>query len=205
MEDTESGSTLDHPSAAAPRRSLGGSGIGVDATGMIALVLVSFLGGGLANRFRTQPLPLVYESRAQAMGQAIVGLEDKGIPSVPDAGPQEPPHEIRLDEFQSFVSERQGVILDARPAVFYHEAHVPSALSLPRETFVESYQDLRTALEASKNRPVAIYCSGADCPDSQLVSDALTKLGFRHLLIYTSGWEEWSQTGLPQEGASAPK
>ena len=179
-------------------------GFAIDLAGFLILAAFSLVVGCLVNQLRAKPLPWVYESRAQMLDQAVARLEDHpAAPSMPVAA-DESPHEIRLDDFQSFVMARQGLVLDARPAVFYREAHVPGALSLPREAFAETYPLLRAALEPSKDRPVAIYCSSADCPDSQLLSDALTKLGFRHLLIYTSGWEEWSQTGLPQEGTSAP-
>ena len=178
--------------------------LAVDCAGFLVLAAFSLLVGCLVNRLRANPLPWVYESRAQMMDRAVVRLEEHSEPPSTPAAEDELPHEIRLDDFQSFVLARQGLVLDARPAVFYREAHVPGAVSLPRETFAETYPLLRATLEPSKDRPIAIYCSGADCPDSQLLSDALTKLGFRHLLIYTSGWEEWSHTGLPQEGTSAP-
>ena len=179
-------------------------GLAVDCAGLLVLAAFSLLVGCFVNRLRANPLPWVYESRARTMDRAVARLEDHpALPSTP-AAVEEVPHEIRLDDFQSFVMARQGLVLDARPAVFYREAHVPGAVSLPREAFAETYPLLRATLEPSKDRPIAIYCSGTDCPDSQLLSDALTKLGFRHLLIYTSGWDEWSQTGLPQEGTSAP-
>ena len=180
-------------------------GFAIDLAGFLILGAVSLVVGCLVNRLRAKPLPWVYESRAQVLDQAVARLEDhpSTVPSLPGAA-DEPPHEIRLDDFQSFVMARKGVVLDARPFVFYREAHVPGALSLPREAFAETYPLLRATLDPSKDQPIAIYCSGADCPDSQLLSDALTKLGFRRLLIYTSGWEEWSQTGLPQEGKPTP-
>lgn len=176
--------------------------LGTDIAGMLILGSVSLLLAGLLNSVRHPPLPWIYESRAQTIDQAVTQLQGHSSPPAATVAPDELPHEIRLDEFQNFVSNHEGLILDARPAVFYREAHVPGALSLPRETFAETYQALRATLEASKDRPMVIYCSGPDCPDSQLVGDALTKLGYRRLLIYTSGWEEWSQTGLPQEGTS---
>ncbi len=181
-----------------------GKGVGRDLAGLVVLAVVSLGLGSLFNLFRHDPLPWVYRSRAQTLDRAVAQFGEPSPASGAEVAPIELPHEIRLDEFQSFVSERKGIVLDARPVAFYREAHVPGALSLPRETFAESYRALRATLEASKERPVTVYCSGPDCPDSQLVSDALAKLGYRRLLIYTSGWEEWSQTGLPQEGVSAP-
>lgn len=170
---------------------------------LVVAALASLVVGSLVNALRAKPLPWVYGNRAKMMDAAVASLSVNGPPADLAKSTSEPPHEIRLDEFQSFVAEHQGLVLDARPAVFYAQAHVPGAVSLPRETFADDYKVLQGELEAYKDRPIAVYCSGADCPDSQLLTDALVKLGYRHLLIYTAGWEEWSQTGLPQEGVAA--
>ncbi|MBE7159309.1 MAG: hypothetical protein INR62_12915 [Rhodospirillales bacterium] len=143
-------------------------------------------------------MPWIYEGRAVSLDAAVADLST----GTTTRDSSEPPQEIRLEDFQSFALGHKGLVLDARPKAFYDLAHVPGAVSLPREAFADAYPPLRGRLEAHKDQPVAVYCSGADCPDSQLLADALTKLGYRHLLIYTSGWEEWSQTGLPQEGST---
>lgn len=170
-----------------------------DCTVLLVLVLVSLLAGFSVNAFRQNPLPWVYVSRAEKMDAAVASLSA----SQAKDHSAEPPHEIRLDDFQVFVTEGKGLVLDTRAKSFFDLAHVPGAVNLPRETFAEQYPRLREKMAAFQDRPVAIYCSGADCPDAQLLADALAKLGYRHLLIYTSGWEEWSQTGLPQEGSAA--
>lgn len=183
---------------ASERRHLG---IVVDLGAMSLLAVVSLLAGCVINILRAHPLPWFYQDRAQTLAAAVAQVTTASPPVVAD-DPVELPHEIRLEEFQTFVAEHKGLVLDARPAAFYRAAHVPGAISLPREVFADQYPRVLATLESFKARPIAIYCSGADCPDSQLLTDALTKLGYRHLLIYTSGWDEWSQTGLPQEGAS---
>ena len=166
---------------------------------LMALLLISLVAGCLVNALRARPVPWTYASHAETMDAAVTSL------SAGTAGQEgaPPAQEIRLEDFQAFVTQHKGLVLDARPKVFYDLAHVPGAVSLPREAFAESYPRSREKFEGYKDRPEAVYCSGADCTDSQLVTDALTKLGYRHLLIYTSGWEEWSQTGLPQEGSAA--
>ena len=170
-----------------------------DGGALLALVLLSFAVGCLVNAFRTRPVPWRYASRAKTLEAAVADL------SAGAAGQDAPVpvREIRLEEFQPFVMGHQGLVLDARPKAFYDLSHVPGAVNLPRATFADEYPRLRQKIEGYKTKPVAVYCSGADCTDSQLVADALAKLGFQHLMIYTSGWNEWSQTGLPQEGTAA--
>ena len=171
-----------------------------DLSALLLLTAVSLFAGCLMNLLRANPLPWAYQTRAQTMAVALAQVTTVNTAPVATDDSGELPHEIRLEEFQSFVMEHKGLVLDARPAVFYRESHVPGAISLPRESFAEEYPRIRATLESSKLKPIAVYCSGADCPDSELLTEALTKLGYRRLLIYTSGWDEWSQTGLPQEG-----
>lgn len=163
-----------------------------------ALACVALLVGCLVNALRAEPLPWLYAGRAGTLDAAVARLAED-----PAAKTDTPPQEIRLEDFQSFVLEGKGLVLDARGKVFYDRAHVPGAVSLPRDAFADEYPRQRAKLDAHKEKPVVVYCSGADCPDAQLLADALGKLGYRHLLIYTSGWEEWSHTGLPQEGSDA--
>ena len=161
-------------------------GVLFDFGALGALSLAALLVGCLVNALRADPLPWVYAGRAKALEAAVATLAPDG-----SATAAVPTQEIWLEEFQGFVLEGKGLVLDARAKSFYNLAHVPGAVSLPRGAFASDYPPLRERLDAYRDRPVAVYCSGADCPDAQLVADALAKLGYRHLLIYTSGWEEW--------------
>ena len=91
------------------------------------------------------------------------------------------------------------MVIDARGSFFYGEGHVPGALNISREGFQADYARFEARLRAHQAETIAIYCSGADCRDADLVADALASLGYRKLLVYREGWEEWSQSGLPQE------
>ena len=183
-----------------PRRR--GHPLGADSAALVVLVAISFALGSLGNLLRAKPLPWVYRDPGETLTAAVSQMGKASAKPIPAEASGEPTHEIRLEEFQQFVAAHRGLVLDARPAVFYREAHVPGAVSLPTESFAEEYPRLRATLEPHKDQPIALYCSGADCPDSQLLADALAKLGYRQLRIYTSGWDEWSQTGLPQEQAT---
>ncbi len=168
-----------------------------DAAAFCALALGSLVIGLLFNLTRPHPLPLRYVSRENRLEFAVRRVDESALPVLPAAAPRE----IDLEEFQRFATTHGGSVLDARAETFYHLGHVPGALNLSREAFERDYAALRPALVARKNQPMAVYCSGADCPDAGLVAEALRKLGYRNLLIYPEGWEQWSQAGLPQEPA----
>ncbi len=187
------------PAPAAPRTARRWLGtVRVDLAAFGALALLSLLAGVSINGLHRRPLPFWYQSRAErlraaAAGLAPVALAKPGSPATPKPG------EIGLDEFQAFALARKGVVIDARSSFFYGEGHVPGALNVSREGFQRDYQRVGSRLSAHKTDAIAVYCSGADCHDADLVADALAAMGYEKLLVYREGWEEWSQSGLPQE------
>jgi rhodanese-related sulfurtransferase len=166
------------------------------ASGLIA---VAGLGVGLlANVLRPHPLPWRYVSKERRLDQAL----HSAVPS-PKANVSPisnvKPRAIELEEFQRLAMETQGIVIDARSDLFFRAGHVPGALNLSREAFEKDYAALSPVLAARKGQPIAVYCSGHDCQDSELVAEALIKLGFGDVLVYPEGWEEWTAAGLPQE------
>lgn len=167
----------------------------VDVADFCVLALVSMAAGLLINAARHPPLPLVYRTPGERLHAAVTRLKAEEPQTAPEEGPQV----VGLDDFQAFALEHRGLVIDARPALIYGLGHVPGAINLSRIDFDADYRRLGPTLGARKADPVAVYCSGADCQDSQLVAKALQALGFKRLFVYTEGWEEWTQTGLPQE------
>ena len=169
-----------------------------DLMGFGALSVISLLVGLLLNQVRHQPLPLVYRSQQERLHAAVVRLAPETFRApLPDT--VTPPRDIGLNEFQALVAAGKGIVIDARSPFFYRQGHVPGALNISREDFDADYRRLGSRLTNRKTDLISVYCSGADCQDSTLVADALRTLGYSRLLVYREGWEEWSQSGLPQE------
>jgi rhodanese-related sulfurtransferase len=200
----------------------------VDAGGFGLLATVALCGGLLLNQFRDRQLPLVYRSKAGRVAEAVraiqntenvvaaraeaglpgAGLPGAGLPEValPEVAlpapalPEAPaPQPISLEDFREQVSEKRGLILDARPEIFYEIGHVPGAVSFPREEFDKAYLSLRSRLEPDRSQLLMVYCSGGDCEDSQMVADGLSKLGYRRIYVFKGGWGAWQQAHLPEE------
>jgi len=168
-----------------------------DLIGFWLLASVSLAAALFMNQLRDHPLSLVYASKMQRIEQSVAKVAETTEP-IPAADNK--PHVIDLQEFREIVDGRKGVILDARPEIFHRLGHVPGALSLSREEFERDYAKQKSLLETNKNRTIAVYCSDSGCEDSQMVADALVKLGYQRVLVFKGGWGEWSSQKLPQEG-----
>ncbi len=167
------------------------SGFARDLAGVICLAIVSLAAGFVINHFRTSPLPLVYQSPEQRLTAELTRL----VKSPPFQLPQA--DSIPLARLRDMVDQKNGIILDARAAPFYQMGHIPGALNLSRDDFAAGYRRLRSTLDASKDEPIVVYCSGGDCHDSKMVASALLSLGFSQVRVFTDGWSGWTQAGLP--------
>jgi rhodanese-related sulfurtransferase len=164
-----------------------------DLLGVWVLMTACIIAGLTINEIRSTPLPLVYSSPQMRLNQSVGELEH--APSV----------SVRLDrdvdrkEMQQISTGHLTLILDARPEIFFRLGHIPSALSLPRDDFENRYHVLQTTLESYRDKPMVVYCSSSDCPDSQMVAEALQKLGYQHVRLFRGGWNEWESANLPEE------
>lgn len=154
--------------------------------------------GLMLNQFCDTPLSLVYQSKAECLqpsdskfaGTETVNAVSFQLPLLKN---------VPLEDFIVYVKEKRGIILDARPEIFYRFGHVPGALSLPRDEFEKGYTRLKAKLDTNKSQAMIIYCSDESCEDSELVHKALANLGYTQISIFRGGWDAWTKAGLPEE------
>ncbi len=154
--------------------------------------------GLLFNQLRDQPFPLYYQSKKIRLEEAIERLSTETAAVAISSGPSLP-KTLTVEDVASYIFEGKGLILDARPDIFYRLGRIPGALSLPREDFESAYQTLKERLEVNRAQPIVVYCSSASCEDATLLRDGLEKLGYTNLSIFTGGWAEWTRAEKPEE------
>jgi len=164
-----------------------------DVIGLWLVLTACLIGGLVLNEMRPSPLPLVYSSPQSRLYRSVEHLSAAENIALALDG------DVTRDEIQKLSANRAALILDARPEIFYRLGHVPSALSLPRDDFEKQYQALQSTLQSHRDKPLVVYCSGSDCHDSQMVADALQKLGYVHVRLFRGGWSDWENANLPEE------
>jgi rhodanese-related sulfurtransferase len=176
--------------------------LGQNFAAFCVFLLIAAIAGAAINHTRDHPLPLIYQSKAARLEHAVQTIAErsrteKPPATVPVLNSNIP--NVSLEKFKRFVDGRTGVIVDARPEIFYRLGHVPGALSLPRNDFEAAYAKLKSQLEKHRGQPLIVYCSDADCEDSELVATALSSLGFRQVTRFKGGWVDWTNAHLPEE------
>ena len=102
---------------------------------------------------------------------------------------------ITRPELESLLTNGHVVVIDALPASYYSQVHLPSALNLV-ETDVEQ---LAPTLLPDKNATIVTYCSNEACGNSQAVANKLERLGYTAVRKYREGIQGWVAAGNPTE------
>jgi rhodanese-related sulfurtransferase len=91
-------------------------------------------------------------------------------------------------------SDVDFVLIDARGHEAYAKEHLPRALSIPSDHLGEHL--LR---EHKKDRTFVTYCSSFECEASTIAAQKLDKYGFKNVLEFKGGLEDWKKAGYPTE------
>jgi rhodanese-related sulfurtransferase len=164
-----------------------------DLVGVWLLLTGCLITGLVINEMRPRPLALVYSPPASRLDETVTQMGASSTPPIALEG------DVDRGEMQKISSDHLATILDARPEIFYRLGHIPSALSLPRDDFEKQYPVMKSVLQAHHDDALVVYCSGPDCHDSQMVADALQKLGYPHVRLFRGGWSDWENANLPEE------
>jgi rhodanese-related sulfurtransferase len=102
---------------------------------------------------------------------------------------------FETDPADLFVDQQNGdaelLVLDARSAEAFDDAHIPSAVNLPsRRITAESTADF------SRDRLIVAYCWGPGCNGATRAAARLAALGFQ-VKELIGGLEYWQREGYP--------
>jgi rhodanese-related sulfurtransferase len=88
------------------------------------------------------------------------------------------------------------VLVDALSPMSYAASHLPGAINLSPGWVDDRARRRIPDLDTE----IVVYCLGSDCDSSVQVANRLTQLGYRKILHYAGGMEDWAEAGLPLEG-----
>lgn len=108
--------------------------------------------------------------------------------------PAIPMAEINTSALKSLINSGVKLTLvDARVGKYDDGRRIPDAINLSPEAKDNEIQNALT----SKDALIVSYCANLKCPASRLLAARLTALGYKHVLEYPQGIEEWVSEGNP--------
>lgn len=104
-------------------------------------------------------------------------------------------HLIDRQELQQMIAAKQVTVVEALPAKYYMDKHLPGALNMPHD---------QVALLAPRqlphtSAPIVVYCANAACQNSAIAGQALRDLGYTNVREYKEGKQDWIDAGLAVE------
>jgi rhodanese-related sulfurtransferase len=111
-------------------------------------------------------------------------------------------HTITREQLSSLLaSAAPPLLLEALPAKYFDDAHLPGARNMPHDAVTE----LAPQLAPDKTAPIVVYCANAACQNSHIAAVRLKQLGYADVRVYAAGKQDWIDAGLPVEhGSTVP-
>lgn len=102
---------------------------------------------------------------------------------------------ISRDELAAKIADGAVTVVEALPASYYIEAHLPGAINLPHD----EVDALASRLLTAKDAEIVVYCANEPCPNSGIAAARLSELGYSNVFEYGPGKQDWIDAGLPVE------
>lgn len=104
---------------------------------------------------------------------------------------------IERDELKRMMDEGDAfTLVDVLPPESFSDFHLPGAINVPLGA---GNFDERIQAAAPKDATVVVYCKDADCNASPKAAERMEELGYRKVLDYEDGKEDWRSAGLTVE------
>lgn len=101
---------------------------------------------------------------------------------------------INARDLREMLQNKEDVvILDARDQFSYRLGHIKGAFSLP----IDEVHKLAKKLVPDKNEKIVVYCRNIQCVLSPAEAQELKKMGYKNILHFAGGIQEWMDKGLP--------
>jgi rhodanese-related sulfurtransferase len=89
------------------------------------------------------------------------------------------------------ASQNPPRVAEILGASYFEQGHLPGAINLPLEGFVEN---ARRALP-DPSAAIVVYCASATCKNSDVAATKLRSLGYTNVRVFTGGKAAWTAEG----------
>lgn len=96
---------------------------------------------------------------------------------------------------KEIFDRKVATFIDARRADQFSKGHIPGSINVYASEFAEH---IPAIAGIPRDKLLVVYCDGGLCELSHELADELVTFGFKKVVVYTGGWEEWSKTNYPK-------
>ena len=140
----------------------------------IVIVIISVLCGLIYNSISDNSISLIYKP---------LNLESGSY--------------LTIEQTYTLLTEGRSLFIDSRYRDEYEQGHIKNAVNLPGRTAREEL--MKFLKSVPKDQQIVTYCSSPACNSSRRLAGFLTYLGYKKVLIYLEGFDEWKAKKYPIE------
>jgi rhodanese-related sulfurtransferase len=187
-----------------------------DLSGGILIIIAAGVIAVAQNAVRSDGIPLIPKATTEVSGNPYTSTSPSaGRPAsatepAPAGGADAAATLLTSDEIASGVVTKERLkellavgavrLIDARLPGEYENGHIEGAINIPYEKLPEYYDKFTSAVPL--DAVVVCYCQSVTCEDSENLARELKFIGYKKVLRYTGGWDEWSRADDPQAGST---
>jgi rhodanese-related sulfurtransferase len=93
------------------------------------------------------------------------------------------------------------ILVEALPAKYYEDSHLPGAINIPHD----EVDALAAGLLPDKAAEIVVYCANSPCRNSGIAARRLAEIGYTNVHDYDAGKADWIEAGLPVERGRASR
>jgi rhodanese-related sulfurtransferase len=106
---------------------------------------------------------------------------------------------ISRDELKAKLDRGERVVLvEALPAKYYLDKHLPGAINIPHD----QVDVLAPNLLPDKGAEIVVYCANAPCKNSGIAAQRLSEIGYGRVRDYHEGKADWIAAGHAVESGA---
>mgnify|MGYP003670467938 CR=1 FL=1 len=103
---------------------------------------------------------------------------------------------------RKLTTHPQPMLIEALPATYYLDWHLPGARNLPHDGI--SAESAAHQIP-DRHAEIIVYCANTACRNSHLAAARLLQLGYTKVSVYAGGKQEWQAANLPVEVGMAAR
>ncbi len=147
----------------------------------------------------TDTMPKTDAEPASADPKPTTAKPSTTEPGSSEAQATDGPRGISTPKAKQIFDAKSAIFIDARRADQFAEGHIPGAMNVYAYDFPAHIPDL---IPLPKDKLVVVYCDGGLCELSHELAEELMTFGFKRVVVYLGGVNEWTESNYPMTGGN---